>query len=258
MLQKIITSFKKIHRIGGLDNTSLAAMKSQWERIYHVHVRKTGGTSLNHMFLALAGEQPVTLYERLVADSAHRVRAGGLTFVGWNPAVINQGSYFYAFSHIPFYELELPPRTFTFTCFRDPVRRVLSHYEMLVGFKSKGIQHPCMEVEGLWLGANFDDFLKRIPDEHLLNQLHMFSKALDIEEAFRVARSLDCFIFNDDFDAGVERINTLTGLGLVSLHVRKQQYVEEIQEESLRRLQERLSPEYRLLEMLRNNPPSLH
>ena len=34
-------------------------------RIYLIHIRKTGGTSLNNIFLSLSGEDPETLYARL-------------------------------------------------------------------------------------------------------------------------------------------------------------------------------------------------
>jgi len=233
------------------------SLKGRWDRVYHVHIRKTGGTSLNHMFLSLAGDEPQRQYKRLVADPVHCISAGGLTYVGWNPALINRGTYFYAFSHIPFHKLALPPRTFTFTCFRDPVRRVLSHYQMLSAFKSSRIDHPCMETEGDWLGGNFDDFLNRIPKEHLLNQLYMFSEVFNVKEAYRAAISLDCCIFNDDFSAGVGRINALTGLSLVPLHVRKQQPVQEISDDAIRHLRERLEPEYRLIEMLKSGSDHL-
>jgi len=242
---------KKAQSHGGL------RVRFPYERIYHVHIRKTGGTSLNHMFLSLAGDEPHRLYKRLVAHPTHCINAGGLTYVGWNPDLINRGSYFYAFSHIPLHKLALPPRTFTITCFRDPVKRVLSHYQMLLAFKSAGVDHPCMKTEGDWLGGNFDDFLGRIPQEHLLNQLYMFSDALDVDEACRAVMSLSCWIFNDDFDAGVARINALTGLRLAPLHVRKQQAVREIPDDSIRYLREKLAPEYRLIEMLRMGPNRL-
>jgi hypothetical protein len=237
----------------GLESRHGAArsLNGRWDRVYHVHIRKTGGTSLNHMFLSLAGDEPQRLYQRLVADPVHCISARGLIYVGWNPAIINRGTYFYAFSHIPFHKLALPPRTFTITCFRDPVKRVLSHYQMLLAFQTSGFDHPCMKTEGDWLGGNFDDFLGNIPEEHLLNQLYMFSDALDVEEAYRSAMSLSCRIFNDDFDAGVSRINALTGLRLTPLHVRKQQAVREIPDDSIRYLREKLAPEYRLIEKLR-------
>lgn len=257
MLSKAATRLNVFLRGFRLRRAAGESLNAHWDRVYHVHIRKTGGTSLNHMFLSLAGDEPGRMYERLVADPEHRIRAGGLIYVGWNPALINRGPYFYAFSHIPFHQLTLPPRTFTFTCFRDPVRRVMSHYQMLLAFQVGGIDHPCMETEGHWLGSNFDDFLQRIPEEHLLNQLHMFSRALDVEEACRAALGLDCCIFNDDFNAGVDRINALTGLRLVPLHARKQPPIEDIPEQSIRDLRERLAPEYLLIEMLKSSSGNL-
>lgn len=257
MLFKAATRLNVFLRGLGLRRAAGESLNGHWDRVYLVHIRKTGRASLNHMFLSLAGDEPQTLYKRLVADPAHCISVCGVTYVGWNPALINRGAYFYAFSHIPFHELALPPRTFTFTCFRDPVRRVLSHYQMLLAYQVGGIDHPCMKTEGNWLGRNFDDFLQRIPEEHLLNQLHMFSRALDVEEACRVALGLDCCIFNDNFNAGVDRINALTSLRLVPLHARKQPPIEDIPERSIRDLRERLAPEYLLIEMLKSGSGNL-
>jgi len=38
---------------------------NKFQRIYLYHIQKTGGTSLNHMFLSLGGEDPSDVYRRL-------------------------------------------------------------------------------------------------------------------------------------------------------------------------------------------------
>ena len=42
-------------------------------RIYHYHIRKTGGTSLNHMFVALAAEDCQANFEKLQRSLGHRI-----------------------------------------------------------------------------------------------------------------------------------------------------------------------------------------
>ena len=99
-----------------------------YKRIYFVHIRKTGGTSFNHMFLSLSGEDSKSLYSQLCRTRENRILSNGLIYVGWNTRHINKGNYFYGFSHTPLHKLDLPNETFTVSCFRDPVRRVVSHY----------------------------------------------------------------------------------------------------------------------------------
>ena len=79
-----------------------------FRRIYFYHTRKTGGTSLNHIFLSLGGEKSETVYERIIQKPNHRIIINDKVFVAWNRWFIQQGHYFYAFSHIPHHELRLP------------------------------------------------------------------------------------------------------------------------------------------------------
>ena len=151
----------------------------EYKRIYLFHIRKTGGTSLNQIFLGLGGEDGKDVYTKLAKTPNHRVKSDDQLFVGWNKKLIESGNYFYAFSHIPKHKLILPNNTFTITFLRDPVKRVISHYKMLYYYQVNSINHPCMKTEGAWLGECFQDFLERIPYEHLLNQLYIcFQKPL--------------------------------------------------------------------------------
>lgn len=222
-----------------------------YKRIYLVHIRKTGGTSLNHIFLNLPGEDSASLYERLAQKPDHRLLCGDKVYVGWNVEYINKGNYFYAFSHAPLHALDLPEGAFTITCFRDPVQRVISHYNMLMDFQVNKIEHPCMNVEGKWLGGSFDDFLQRMPEEHLLNQLYMFSARYDINEAVEKVASLSHFFFTENFIAGIDELNRKTGLDLEAMHMRKASYRAQIPEAAIEKLRQMLDKEYVFLERVR-------
>jgi hypothetical protein len=224
-----------------------------YKRIYLVHIRKTGGTSLNNMFLSLSGEDSNYLYKQLAITPDHRLISNELVYVGWNVGHINRGNYFYGFSHTPLHQLKLPKKTFTISCFRDPVRRVVSHYNMLMDFRVNNIDHPCMAVEGKWLGENFDDFLQRIPQEHLLNQLFMFSNRYNINEAILNVQQLSHYFFNETFSDGIIELNKKTGLDLESIHIRKANYNATISVDNLTKLKNMLDKEYKFLGRIRES-----
>lgn len=223
-----------------------------FKRIYFIHIRKCGGTSLNKMFLALTDDPPDQLYQQLVDSPGHLLIKKHMVFVGWNKKLINRGNYFYAFSHLPLHELRLPPHTFTITCFRDPINRVISHYKMLLNYKLNKISHPCMNVEGEWLGNSFSDFLHRIPKEHLLNQLFMFSKNFDPDEAIEnIKKSVHYFFFTEEFNKGVHDLNRLLNLHLEPLHEKRSKIRLEISNEDRTFLRHMLKKEYHMLKVLK-------
>lgn len=222
-----------------------------YKRIYLIHIRKTGGTSLNNMFLSLGQSGSESLYDELVESSSHRLLRKGKIFVGWNARLINKGNYYYAFSHEPFHSINLPDDTFTITCFRDPVKRVVSHYNMLMNYSVNNVPHPCMEIEGKWLGTSFDDFIENIPPEHLLNQLYMFSANFNVEEAFEKIKRVSHCLFTENFQAGVDGLNAKLGLDLKPVHIRKSSYNAAIPEDSIALLREKLDKEYALMTLVK-------
>lgn len=225
----------------------------EYKRIYLVHIRKTGGTSLNNIFLSLSGGDPSSLYNQLSNTPDHRLIYNQKVYVGWNVRYINRGNYFYAFSHTPLYKLKLPEKTFTITCFRDPISRVLSHYNMLMDYSINKIKHPCMKIEGKWLGNSFDDFLKHIPKEHLCNQLYMFSDRYNVDEAIERVKTLSQFIFTERFNTGIDEINKKLKLNIKPLHIRKRSYSAKISENCIVNLREKLDNEYVFLNRIKDN-----
>ena len=100
-------------------------MPEDFERIYHHHVRKTAGTSLDSSFWALGGPD-LELLSKQEVHAATEPGEGGRRFVRHDPKLIARGDYFYASSHEPAHHLEIPPNTFTITILRDPAARVIS------------------------------------------------------------------------------------------------------------------------------------
>jgi hypothetical protein len=220
--------------------------------IYHIHIRKTGGKSINFAFLSNSKTNDTALfYKQLIRKPNNRVIANNKVFVGWNKKLIKRGLYSYAFSHEPFHELNLPSHVFTFTCLRDPAKRVISHYNMLKYYQKNNIRHFCMKEEGPWLGNSFEDFLDNIPRKHLCNQLYMFSKRFNVEEAFENIMSCNYFFFTENLTEGLKTLEQKTGWELPVFYKNKLKHKEEITDKQLEILKEKLQDEYELINRLK-------
>jgi len=221
----------------------------QYQRIYHYHIRKTGGTSINWAFLRLTGGDIDEVYNRLSRDL--QVDEGGLKIVGWNRGLIEAGNYDYAFSHMPQHMFTLPPDTFTFTVLRDPVARILSHYKMLLQMRDTSPDHQAYIEEKYLIEDGFDGFLLNVPDDVLKRQLFMFSKDLNIDEALENLSKCDLVIDLDSFEEGIAELRRRTGHAIEYSHDRKAKVNFKPSEIELARLREMLEPEYRFLERAR-------
>jgi len=201
------------------------------------------------MFLGSDGADAGERYQRLVASPQNHLQDKGRGFVGWNKKAIEKGDYFYGFSHEPFHHLRLPPRTYTITCFRDPLDRLFSHYRMLRQYQKEGVNHPCMETEGEWLKTpgGFEEFLNRIPPEHMLRQLYMFSNKFDIPEALTNIKKINLILSTNTIKTGVDQINLTFGMQLKLLHLRSSSFHEVLPEKSKKKALELLKKEYEFL-----------
>jgi len=220
-------------------------------RIYHYHIRKTGGTSLNHIFLSLGDTKTNSLYRNLSLSFDNRLFKNKKIFVGWNKRLIKEGHYFYAFSHTPIHKLKLPKDTFTITILRNPVDRVISHYNMLLEYIEGTEKHFGLEKEKRWLGNNFTEFLKRIPKKHLLRQLYMFSKSFDVDEAFENIIGLSHFFFTENFSKGIDVLSKKLNMELKAIHIRKAKKKARLNRKELSVLRNILEPEIGLYKKLK-------
>jgi hypothetical protein len=222
------------------------------QRIYHYHIRKTAGTTINFAFLNNAEEgSSNSFYDKLVEKPNHRlISPNKKIFVGWNVRLINEGNYFYAFSHNPIHKLKVPADVFTITCLRDPLKRVVSHYNMLKHYEKENIDHPCMKTEGLWLGNSFDHFIDHIPQINLLNQIYMFSESFDLQQAFDNISRCSFIMFTETLEADMKRLEGILNLDLPVFNEKKYDYKEIIPQQSLDKLREKLEPEYKFMEMV--------
>lgn len=243
---------------GRLWNNRYARLSQQYRlpagyrRIYHYHIRKTGGTSLNLIFLGLEGEKAEVVKRRIARSGWSRTISGNKAYAGWNKDLIEQGDYYYAFSHIPAHQLQLPAGTLTLTCLRDPVARVVSHYKMLVDTQITNRTHPMLEKEGSWLGSTFSDFIDQMPPEHMLRQLYMFSPTFSVTEAAQRIEDCTFYMFVETFNQGLSELSQLLHIPLQPLHAKKSTVTPVITTAELAHLRAKLEPEYELYQILRS------
>jgi len=162
----------------------------KFDRIYHIHIRKCAGTSLNNAFMLFLRNDK-KLYEKLARKYDHHFYVNRRPIVGWNKYLLEYGCYWYGFSHIPYHSLTLPNKTFTFTFFRDPFERIVSHYNMINELIKINPNHPALKKEKVWVEGGFTSFLKNIPREDRENQLFMFDSNFNIDNAISAANGVD-------------------------------------------------------------------
>ena len=235
-------------------------MNPDYKRVYHFHVRKTAGTSLNSAFWALGG-----LDLRAMADS-QAIEGNGLRFVRGNRRLIEEGDYFFANSHQPAWELRLPPATYTITILRDPAARVISYYRYLLWARSNRTAkeaEPFIDdvvAESSFLDRRlslrrrevaFRAFLDRAPAERLLTQLHMFSARLDPSEAAENALACSATCFTETYGEDLRRVAAELRLDLSEKRERSFGEKVDLSDDERALLRERLAPEYAMIERVR-------
>lgn len=227
-------------------------LPDEFRRIYLFHVRKTAGTSLVRSFLALGGEDPSAVERRIAGSLLSRTRSGQYV-VTCGLGTLQQGSYFFGWSHMAGHRLRLPGRTFTIALLRDPVARVLSYYRYLIaGDAGQGTGWRVQNDERALAGESFSDFLENIPDELLLNQLYMFSRRFDVSEAVDRIGECSAIMMTETYERDLRNLTLTLGLALGYRHERITALTKaRIDENQLDALRDRLTAEYELLEKLR-------
>jgi hypothetical protein len=219
-------------------------------RIYCYHIRKTGGTSLNHGFMALGHEDPLEVQRRISESPEHRTVSGGLAFAAFDRPRLAQGRYFYGWSHNPAHQQSLAPLTFTITILRDPVARVRSYFDYLVTGDDPKMPDRVADQERQLAADGFAAFLNRLPERHLLRQLYMFSSSFDVAEAAqRIARCSHVHLVEEN-EKGVAALAARLELPLVARRERVTGTRSVLSEDEVEKLRELLAPEYELLRRL--------
>jgi hypothetical protein len=219
-------------------------------RVYCYHIRKTAGTSLTQSFMALGGEDPMEVWRRTTETRLPRAISGRYSFAVANHRLLTEGAYFFGRSHTIADEQPLPPKTFTVTILRDPLARIHSYYDFLVAGDDPDLPARVSDPFRRKAEAGIEACLDQVPTEHLLNQVFMFSKRLDISEAADRIAACSSVFFTEDFAAGLAVLGKRLELPLGVRQVRVNKRRSTISDEQKERIRARLEPEYELLRRL--------
>jgi hypothetical protein len=219
-------------------------------RIYCHHIRKTAGTSLYLSFLALGGEDPMEVWRRITASRLSRTISGTYSFVSNNRRLLAEGAYLYGRSHRAVADQPLPPKTFTVTILRDPIKRVHSYFDYLVTGDEPGVPGRVSERERMLARDGFDAFLEQVPPKDLLNQLATFSTHLEVTEALDRIAACSAVFHTEEFDRGLAQLAERLQLALLPQTARVTAQRSTLTDQQIERLRVRLEPEYELLRLL--------
>jgi hypothetical protein len=220
------------------------------KRVYCYHVRKTAGTSLFLSFLGLGGEDPMDVWWRITHSRLPRTISGRYAFAANSRRLLAEGAYFFGRSHRAADEQPLPPRTFTVTVLRDPVERVRSFYDYLMVGDAPDAPGRVGRYQRQWVAGGFDQFLERVPERDLLNQVATFSSRVDVSEAADRIAGCSSVLFTKTFDEGLAMLARRLGLHLEVRRARVGVARSPLTEAQEERLRARLEPEYELLRQL--------
>lgn len=202
----------KVRKADKVYNSIELDLPNNYKRIYHVHIRKSAGTSINSAFWAMGN-----LNLKKINREPLCIGKGNLVFVRNNKPFIEKGNYFYGNSHIPFWNLNIPEDTFTFCVLRDPYKRLVSLYKYYlwvaktpkdIAINQEPYYHTLIKHIG-WLGESFSDFLDNSPKKNIANQLYMFSENYNVEEALENIYKLNKVYFQENFDEAIKDLSSL-------------------------------------------------
>jgi hypothetical protein len=160
---------------------------------------------------------------------------------------LEQGQYFYGWSHLPAHRISLRPGTFTVTILRDPIDRVISHYNYIREGDQPGMMFPVPKAERALADNGFSAFVGALPKKHLLRQLFMFSSSFNVSEATDRIAHCSCVLFTETFASGVAALGQRLALPLELRRERVTHARISPSQAELDDLRERLEPEYELM-----------
>lgn len=217
-----------------------------FDRIYCYHIRKTAGTSLALAFMNLDGPGAEEARKADITDGW--VVHGGRTYVFHNKYLLEQGNYFYGFSHAAMHELKTPDNSLRITLLRDPAARLISYYRMLMRWERNDIPHPARAAEGKYLGSSFSEFLDRVPRQHFLRQLYVFSRNFDVDEALENLSKVNFIISTERYNEHLRALAAVTELNLPGIVENRGDDTITVSAEDRARVRDHLAAEYAMID----------
>jgi hypothetical protein len=166
------------------------------------------------MFASHFGDSSYIMKEINNYSKRFRVFHNKYIVQGSNISLLEQGNYHYGCTHFPSWKIQEPRDSFTMTIFRDPIERIVSHYNYITGKIERGENEDWLVKERPLLGNSFTQFIDNLPPEKLLNQLYNFSENYNLIEAVDRIKSLDLILTLENLSEGIHDINNMLGLNL--------------------------------------------
>ncbi|MEM6300040.1 MAG: sulfotransferase family 2 domain-containing protein, partial [Bacteroidota bacterium] len=182
-------------------------------KVYHYHVMKTGGTSMNQAFMQLAGDQD-EVYQSII-QHPELLYYNKDFVITWGKWEIESGLFTYAFSHMPKWQINVPEDVFTFTCLRDPFSRLKSRYNQLkwtANSQFRGMMEEKFPRHAEWVEDDFLGFVEQMEAQQRTHQLYLFSEDYDPKAAFESASQVDYFYFLENVNEGFTFLENVSQL----------------------------------------------
>ncbi|HLU85045.1 MAG TPA: sulfotransferase family 2 domain-containing protein [Vicingaceae bacterium] len=216
-----------------------------YDGIYHYHIRKTGGTSINTAFLKLYTVKD-SIYHDLNIQLDNRLIINNHIYITNNKLLAEYTPYFYAFAHRPSHKLNISKNKFLFTCLRSPIDRMFSHYNMIKTSYEKNENRYDYKDLYQCLGNNICDFVNNLPKELVLEQIYMFSKNYNTNEAFDNIMNLNAVLLTEHLTEGFLELKEKLNLPLNYIHTRKANVITYLNNDEKDFLISKLTPEIEL------------
>ena len=234
---------------------------NSYKRIYHSHIKKCAGTSLNKLIIGMQCDQEPFHRERCyqAVCGNDMIQIGDWVFTSHRPYPMATQRYTYAFSHYPYWELRDNfgisfKETFVFTTFRDPVDRIISHYKMIKERKDNNSKHGAMKTQGQWLGENdtLMEFVQNLPKEELMAQVYCYSKRYNVDEALENIKEINFTTRVETLTSGGydELKRVMPALDFPNEHLRKSKECK-VDQKDVEYIREILQKEYDLLDQIK-------
>lgn len=169
-----------------------------WRRIHHVHIQKTGGTSVNQAIIAALaqGHESESWYSSLF-PYPHSVVRNNTVLSGWNTDLMRVVRPHFSFAHTPLYNLHRSKSTFMFTVLRDPVRRAISEFFYHRQLLPRASDFPEI-ADSIMVASESATVAEWLGYVGLsANAMtNMFSRSGDVDEATDAIKSLNCVLLN--------------------------------------------------------------
>ena len=194
-----IRILRAVHGIIPLIMVSMIPHKRSSSKIYHIHIQKTGGTSINDLMIDYFSSGSIT-YKDLMKSKGKFFIYNNTRIVGYSKVAVNLGIYDYAFGHAPSHSLCLKKGVYTFTVLREPRARIYSRYKHLKNDIERKDLNSFNVKEYDYIGYGFREYLMNLTPKEIALQLHMFSKNIDVIEGLDGISKVSKVMFTDTLE----------------------------------------------------------